>query len=342
MAKKYIVFVCFDEEYISTIEYKFAQLVGQKADIEFISDIGIFTEFIGSPRKVDIMILPAGLNIQIPDFYGNTKIYYMTDTETDMEAPQYIYKYYSVKTIVDKMDSEFLIDDAATDSKGTKVIGVFSVSGGCGKTITALSLAYNLRKKGNKVCYISTVTHQDFRYYLESNYVLSSTFCYQCSINIKNALKTVPDEIKNEFFDYLPPFKNLPVSYQIKFDSYVQIIDLLKRKNTYDYIVVELSSELQPQKLAFFKSCYRCVFITTQDKASVKKLETFLSSMLDFNKNIVLLCNRYNKSHNDYLSDSPLLGNCEFCEYIEEYYGTIEWESIKNTNLFDKITLCIE
>lgn len=67
----------------------------------------------------------------------------------------------------------------------------------------------------------------------------------------KNALKIIQDEIKNEGFDFLPPFKNLPVSYQMKFSVYSQIVDYLRDKNIYDYIVVELSSELEADKLVF-------------------------------------------------------------------------------------------
>ena len=42
MTKKNILFVCFDDEYITTIEYKFAQLVDQQANVEFISEENAF------------------------------------------------------------------------------------------------------------------------------------------------------------------------------------------------------------------------------------------------------------------------------------------------------------
>lgn len=340
MAKKNILFVCFDDEYITTIEYKFAQLVAQQASVEFISDEKAFQRVLSMQKKFDIMILPKGISVDRSDIYRNTKKYYLID-EAQGNASVDIYKYYSVKNIIEKIDSTLINHDISDGSKGTKVVGVFSVAGGTGKTIASLSIAQKLACEGKRVLYISTVSHQDFSYYLNCGEVLGTAFCYQCSINVKNALKIVQQEIKNEDFDFLPPFKNLPVSYQMTFDTYVQIINYLKINNSYDYIVVELSSELQPEKLTFLKNCDRKIFITTQDMAAVKKLEAFLSNMLDFNQNLVFVCNRYKKEQYDYLSASNVLRNYEFAEFIEEYEGTFEPDNVKASQLFNKTVLCI-
>lgn len=342
MVKKSIVFVSFDEEYVSTIEYKFAKLVEERANIEFITDRGVFSELMKMPKKVDVMIIPMGVTIEHPEAFSKTKVYYLTEDETTENNLSCIYKYYSVKSIVEKIDAGLIADSSGADSKGTKVVGVFSVAGGTGNTLTALSLAYKLQQKGKRVMYISTVPHQDFSYYMKYKDVLGAAFCYQCSINIKNALKLVQSEIRNEGFDFLPPFKNLPVSYQMKFSMYIQIVSYIKNTNIYDYIIVELSPDLQSDKLVFLKECDRTVLVTTQDKNAVSKLETFLNHMLDFNRNIVLLCNRYKRNQMDYLSGGDVLRKYEFSEFIEEYADPIDLEIIKSLPLFDKTTICIE
>ena len=162
MVKKNIVFVSFDEEYISTIEYKFAELVNDKANVEFITDELIFARLMNIPKKIDVLIIPYGMTIKHPEAFSKTKIYYLTDEETEESNTSYIYKYYSVKNIVKKIDANLIADSSDMGSLGTKVVGVFSVSGGTGNTLTALSLAYRLRQKGKRVMYISTVPHQDF------------------------------------------------------------------------------------------------------------------------------------------------------------------------------------
>ncbi len=342
MVKKNIVFVSFDEEYVSTIEYKFAKLIDGKANVEFITNESIFTRLKMVPKKIDILIIPEGVILEHPEAYAKTRIFYLTDTKKDDENSNYIYKYYSVKSIVEKIDIGLITNTVEDDSKGTKVVSVFSVSGGAGNTLSALSLAKKLQQKGKRVLYISTVSHQDFTYYLNCNDVLGTAFCYQCTINIKNALKIVLNEIKNDGFDYLPPFKNLPISYQIKFSMYAQIVAYIKQKNIYDYIVVEISPELELDKLAFLKESDRTVIITTQDKVAVRKLEVFLDYMLDFNQNIILVCNRYKRERTDYLSGSSILRMYEFSEFIEEFSYDLDLDIINKTCLFDKTTLCIE
>lgn len=342
MAKKNIVFVSFDEEYIATIEYKFAKLVEEKASVEFITDRGIFQRLMKMPKKIDVLIVPYGSVIEHPEMFSKTRIYYLTENEAPQGEGTFIYKYYSVKSIVEKIDSGLIGDTSANNTRGTKVVSVFSVAGGTGNTLTALAIAYKLSRKGKRVMYVSTVPHQDFEYYLKSDEVLGTAFSYQCSINMKNALKILQNEIKTEDFDYLPPFKNLPVSYQMKFNMYTQIIEYIKNKNIYDYIVVELSSDLQPEKLVFLKECDRSVIVTTQDKIAVGKLEAFLNHMLDYNQNMVILCNRYKRNQMDYLSGGEILRKYEFSEFIEEFETVPDLDTVKKSQLFDKTIVYIE
>lgn len=341
MAKKNIVFVSFDEEYIATIEYKFAKLIEDKASVEFITDKTGYSRIMNMPKKIDVLILPEGTRIEHPEFFSKTKIYCLTENDQTTSS-DCIYKYLSIKSIVEKIDSNLISDTVVDNDRGTKVVGVFSPAGGSGNTLTALSIAYRLKKKGKHVLYISTTPYQDFTYYMQYEDVLGTAFGYQCSINIKNALKLVQSEIRNEEFDFLPPFKNLPVSYQVKFSTYAQIINYLKNKNTYDYIVVELSPEIEADKLIFLKACERTVLVTTQGRVAVTKLEKFLENMLDYNSGVAILCNRYDRNQIDYLSNSEVARKYEFGEYIEEYSSAIDFNMIKGSQLFERVAMCIE
>ena len=336
MAKKKIVFVSFDEDYISNIEYKFARFFEKSASIEFISDQGSFKRLMNLPRKTDIMILPEGTMISHPDAYSKTKIFYLSDEESNGNKPEYIYKYASVKMMAEKIGAEFISGKNIDDARGTRLVGVFSVAGGTGKTLASLALASKLKKAGKRVMYISTVPHQDFAYYIDYDGTLGSSFCYQCSINMKNALKTIDGEIKNEGFDFLPPFRNLPVSYQVFFDTYVQIVDFLKARNSYDYIIVEMSPELLPGKMRFIKECDKLVVLTTQDEIAVRQLEAFIDSMSSDESEMLLVCNRYNSRRRNYLAESFISRNNEVVEYIYEYGKTLNYEGVKNSILYDK------
>lgn len=345
MINKKIVFVSMDEDYISSVEYKLVEIIGKNAEIEFITDIEYFRFFTSVPKKIDVLIMPYAMRGDGINKLNVGKIFYLTEeqlqAENDMEN-QIIYKYGSVRYLVEKLDINLLVEKEKCGKEGTKTISVYSVNGGCGKTLTALSIAYNLYKKGNRVLYVSTEYMQDFEFYLNSNEKLSEEFVYQCSMNIKNALKILTKEIKTCGFDYIPPFRKIPITYQIDFDIYYDFVNYMKNKNAYDYIVVELSEELSSKKVAFMQECERNLMVTSQGQVAVNKLESFLDNTAGFEEKLIILCNRCVDNKQNYLEISPLATKCEICEYVDEYAIELTFEDIKKYDLFSKTTLCLE
>jgi MinD-like ATPase involved in chromosome partitioning or flagellar assembly len=159
---------------------------------------------------------------------------------------------------------------------------------------------------------------------------------------MKNALKTVENEIVNEDFEYLPKFKNLPVSYQVTFDTYMQIVSYMKGKNVYDYIIVEMSSDIQPGKLKFMNECDKVVFVTTQDAVAVGQLETLIDSMSENSAEALIVCNRYMKGRQDYLKGSFLARHFEVVEQIDEYGKPLTYDNVKDSVLYKNLVSILE
>ena len=346
MNKKKIVFVCFSEDYITALEYKMAEIVGDNAEIEFINDCKYYTQYMSIPNRIDILVVPENMRGIIGNRNSIGKIYYLTEEsiqdseETDTD--ELLNKYGSVRYMVEKIDGEIFKNTGRETKKGTKVISVFSVGGGCGKTTVALSVAHNMYKKGNRVLYVSTQPMQDFELFIPDCGKLSSEFSYQCTINIKNALKLLMGEIKTEGFDYIPAFNKLPSTYQVTFETYVDIVNYISQKNMYDYIVVEVSDNLSTKKNAFMHNCYRTLIVTTQEEIAVKKLELFMGSMTDFNDKVTILCNRVKTDRPNYLEVSPLVSSCEISEYMGEAETSISFQNIKDYQYFNITTVCLE
>lgn len=342
---KKIVFVTMDEDYVSSIEYKLVEIIGKSIEIEFITTREYFNHFMSIPKKVDILVMPLSMKSEMSDKLNIGKIFYLTEEKMDEDIninADTIYKYGSVRYLVEKLDSSLFAKNERNDKEGTKTIGIYSATGGCGKTLVALAVAHNLYKKGNRVLYVNTQCMQDFAFYIKCTESLSEEFVYQCSVNIKNALKILSDEIKNIGFDYIPPFKKLPITYQIEFDAYVEFINSIKIKNTYDYIVVELSEELSAKKVSFMHECDRNLLVTTQGEVAVRKLETFLNNMASFNDKVTILCNRCWGNKTNFLEISALAKPYEISEYIDEYASDLTFDDVKQYDLFSRTTLCLE
>ena len=341
---KKIVFINTDEDYIAALEYRLAEIIGKSAELEFITSQDYLKIFLSVPKRIDILVMPESMRSLSLDKLNVGKVFFLTEQNADgiSQSDEYIYKYASVRTIVEKLDSGLFASEVKDEKKGTKIISVFSASGGCGKTLVALGVAQNLCRKGNRVLYVNTLDMQDFDFYLRTNQRLSDDFTYQCTINIKNALKMVGGEIKTEGFDYLPAFRKLPITYHIELETYLDIIKYIKSKNSYDYIVVELSQELTAIKIAFMQSCERNLIVTTQEEVAVRKLEAFLNNMYDMNNKVTILCNRCNDSRHNYLEVSPLSSRYEISEYFDEDTKSLTFDDVKRYHLFAKTTMCVE
>lgn len=342
---KKIVFISMDEDYVSALEYKLSEIVGKSAELEFITSKEYLKDFLAIPKRIDILVMPESMRGIGLDKLNITKVYYLTEQnydDSENASEEYIYKYASVRTMVEKLDASLFATETKAEHKGTKTISVFSASGGCGKTLAALGVALNLQRKGNRVLYISTEDMQDFEYYMKSNEVLSDEFTYQCTINIKNALKMLGNEIKADGFDYLPAFKKLPITYHIELETYIDIIQYIKSRNTYDYIVVELSEQLSAIKIGFMQECEHNLIVTTQEEVAVKKLQAFLTNMYNLNNKVTILCNRCIDNRHNFLEVNPISSMYEISEYMEESEVGLTLDDVKRYQLFSKTTMCVE
>lgn len=339
MRRRKLVFVCTECEYVNTIEYKLVSFLSTQIEVEFIITSKYINEYFETPRKIDILIISPELYEKLPNKPICTHIHWLLEEEkqsTENDNCSYIYKYSSVRGMVEKIGSDFISDTATLGSKGTQVVSVFSVVGGSGKTLAALSMAYAMRQEGKKALYISTESIQDFKFFLNCRQYLSPAFEYQCSININRALEGVEKEIQQEDIEYLLPFKRLPLSYQIDFDGYLDILTYIQKKNIYDCILVEVSKEITPGKLSFLQDCDRMVLVTTQEEHAVKQIEELLNNMTSFSIPPIVICNRFKPQVENYLSKSLLMNKCEVSEYINEYEKPIGWEAVKQNALFSK------
>lgn len=342
MTNKRVVFVCFDEAYVGTIECKLAELLADKLELEFITTESYLMKFVQSVHQIDILLISKEYEYLLGDEFSATKVIWLTENKELEEREQtqgdeYIYLYASVRKMVDRIDSRILTDGQMTGKNGTQVISVYSVCGGCGKTMTAVGTAYALAREGNKVLYVSTESMQDFKYYIPGIKEITSDFGYQCAVDMDMAKRCILNEIEHGEIDYLRPFSVLPMAYQVNTDKYLELIEGVIESNTYDYIIVELSKEIEPQKIAFMQKSRKIILVTTQGDRAVAKLQDFINGVTRFAVPPLIVCNHFDTRKKDYLTDSRLKEQCEIAEYIMEAEDDISWETVKNNLLFEKV-----
>jgi len=102
MSKLTIIIADEDENYLSPIEIKFLEEIGDVAEIITITDRDYFDEYFGIPRKVDVLIIDKIFYKDYLSKHDINKIFILNET-SDKIAENEIYKYTSVKDIYDEV-----------------------------------------------------------------------------------------------------------------------------------------------------------------------------------------------------------------------------------------------
>lgn len=345
MEKKLIVVVDTDEEYLSALEYKLLEEWEEKADIEIITQLKYFHEFFGKPRNIFLLVINELLFNQKIQKQNCSHILLLSEEEGNAgEERSYkcLYKYSSIREIYMEITKEIRSLEEQIPVERTKVYTVYSVSGGSGKTVSALGIASALEDMGKSVLYLNMESFQDFNIYLEDKTCAAASFGYALAMKDPNLIRYFDMETGNDGFDYLKPFEKYSLSYQISDDSYLFLLEQLKAQKRYDVIVLEISRELTREKLELIEQSDKIVVICMQTEDSAYKLERFLSNMNWQEDQWVFVCNRYKKEEENYLSNQVSLGMYTITEYVDETECSLILEQIRRQGYFQTTAYVME
>lgn len=339
--------VCCDDSYLETIEYKLVEALIDKVDISFISDYECLKQYNTHPKQIDILLIEETYFQEVMNKQNCKNVYILVENENiaQMQEKQgnlnIIYKYSSIRVIIDKIDSSLLQKRHDQGRMNTKIISVYSPIGGSGKTTIAVGLANKLGTKGYKVLYISTEMLQDYQYLLEETDYMPEKIGYLCNIQIEQAMESMLSFIKRREFEYFLPWKRMPATYGIRTEHLLQIAKLIQKRNIYDYIVVEVSSEIQEQKLNFLHQSEGVVFVTTQKENEVKRLQKMMDNLIAGNGQGVIVCNQFEQVKANYLEQYKDTLRYAICEYIEKYDDMSDIVTMLDSQVLEKTAMAV-
>lgn len=341
MDKKLIVIVDTDEEYIAPLEYKLLEEWDGKAEIEIITQLKYFHDFFSQPRNIFLLVVNEFLYNEKIQKQNCSHVFVLRESESesfqaaDDKKKKYLYKYSSLKEIYAEIMKDIRISMEQLPVEKTRLYAVYSTCGGSGKTIAALGISSALSDLGKRVLYINTESLQDFNYYLEDKSNAAPSFSYALAANANDIAVRVLPELGREGFDFLRPFEKSPLSYQIREEHYLHLVERLKSMKKYDAIVLELSRDLSREKLQVMEKADKILNICTQTEDSAYKIEKLLSNINWKEEQWFFLCNRYKPTDENYLSNQVSLGMYTVTEYIEEKDMPLSLETVRQQGLFD-------
>ncbi len=341
-----IVFVDSDEDYLMTLVLKFINKLKDNVEITMITDTQYLQEYIEQPHDIGILVINEKLYSQSFERYNIDYIYFLNevidDAVTEPTQGNYIYKYSSVNEIYSRIASLSNLEAKFLNGKkSTMLIMIYSPIGGCGKTFTAIGIAKALSLLNKKVLYLNLETIQSFNYLLTNKSYLGISMINLFSSEIENVTELLSSTTRNEGFDYIPPFGQSTSSLNITFDTYHSLIHKLIENKSYEYIILDTSTEFDENKARLMYECDKVFLITNQDNNSLWKMDCFLNNIDYSNHNkFLFICNNYDTAEANMIDMGNNPTKYSITDYIKkvphkgEYINT---SNIAENSSFQKI-----
>lgn len=326
MEKARVVIADADVNYIMAFQLKWIEQFYDKINLEIITDKEYYKNFLMMHQKIDIFIVSEEFyDVSVRRHNIGNLFILSEDYETNIETDAYtkvIYKYSSIKEIINTVqaNSADILKFEENSVNKTQVVLVTSAAGGVGKTTIAMGLAASLADE-NKVLYMNSERMHSFGYLLKDKSSLSNN-AYISLLDSKNVkFEGIKEYIRNEYFDYIPPFKASLLSLGIKSDIYEKIIGEVKISGEYDYIIIDSDNVFDENKVNMMEMADKVIVVSKENRASIMATKSLIQNIngisRDKYKIIINDCNQDVNFEKDLIAQDFSID--EYVEKISDY-----------------------
>lgn len=190
--------------------------------------------------------------------------------------------------------------------KKAKILTITSVSGGTGKTTTALCIAGTFATLGKKVLVIDLDLYTGTIAAALNLDVKSDMFLLANDLN-NNTFKGLDEYVTNynENIDIIPAAKD-PRNANKMDASYLELV-FDKYCNKYDLIVVDTADDLSPFNLVTFDYSDLIIYVVNNDAVNLKNMRTMVSIFKDMGiTKYKVFLNEANRIYKSYFTKSDM------------------------------------
>lgn len=319
MAKSTIILADTDEKFLTPLELKFLEELDENAELEIITDEEYFHSYFSSPKSASVLVVSENLYSSELQKHNINSIFVLTeDTDeggTEDLGVDKIFKYTSTKEIYKQVTALSPINSDVHKEKETIVVLVYSASGGVGKSTVALGISEALARGFNKVLYINAERLNSFQHHLTNTSTIPNSAIAEFSNNTGNLFGRISHIIRNEGFDYLPPFSMALASIGLNYSLYENIIKAAKATKNYDAIIVDTDSTFDKEKADLITFANKVFIVLEQSNHAVYATNTLLKNIsCNDSEKYFFVCNNFSDSE-----PNALLTNNQQNFIINEY-----------------------
>lgn len=323
---------------------KYIQKKGIQFDLASFSSKDILEQYLDN-SKSDILLCSSDLFSDKVRTSGNGVKMILSDGTYDSND-EYIHinKYQKAENLITSILIEYAEITGRTGSVAgqhidTKIVGVYSPVGGCGKTTLALVLGRALSEKGKKVFYLNYECISSTADFMQSNTGMSDVYLAAVSRNGNAGLKVTSNKVNDPVtgVSYVGCPESMMEFNELTAEQLCRIINQTDEMNEFDNIIVDFDSALSNDKLTLLSVCNKIIMPFTNTSASVVKIKYFLREskmhpeLEDIISRTIPVINRNNLSEADTIKNFPFEFSCMVYS-IPELSAFHNFKNIPNGN----------
>lgn len=320
MSKSTIILADADANFLTPLEFKFLEELDDNAELEIITDPAYFSDYFLTPQSANVLVVSERLYSSELQKHNISSIFVLTENidegGTEDLGITRIFKYTSTQEIYKEVISLSAIDTNVTTEKKTVIALVYSASGGVGKSTIALGISASLAKGFNKVLYINAQRINSFQHSLANPSSIPNSTVVEFTDTSGNMFGRINHIIRNEGFDYLPPFSMALPSIGLDFSVFAAIAKSAKASKKYDVIVIDTDSVFDKEKADLITLADKVIIVLEQTKNSVFATDMLLKNIsCNDNEKYHFICNNFRENESNALISSKHIVN----EYVRHF-----------------------
>lgn len=331
MKKPRVIIADTDAAYTVPLQLKFVEEFFNQIDLEIITDRTYYETLFSAAQSVDVLIVSEELysdGLQRHDIRHTFLMQEETDRgeTTASLLVNRIGKYSSMKEIFNEIVGKSAPTfDFGEDGKKAepRIILVTSAAGGVGKTTVAMGLCAALTKSYKRVLYLNADRLQNFQAKLSNPSPITANDVYtKLLTGGKNRFADIHHVVREEGFQYLPPFKAALMSLGLPYQIFEQLAVSAKESKDYDFIVVDADSTFDEEKARLIDIADKVIIVTDQSRAAVFATNRLYESISDAGgEKFLYLCNNFDRDSDNALTDPSLRLRFSINEYLQHFGG---------------------
>lgn len=287
MAKINIVMADSDELYLNKItnyllekasDFEICSFTSKESMIKFITDKG---------NKIDVIAFSEDLlNDAISAANISVKILLTDGSYTDIKDFEILNKYQKAEKFVNDIrmiyaDKTGHIEAVKTGNKNTKIVGVYSPVGGCGKTTISIALAMAIAKRGNRVfyfnCEVINSTTDLFNNAPSGN--MSEVYLAMKTKGANAELKIIANKYEDPTTNitYINPAESTLELNELSISELKSLTEILGKISQFDVVIVDFDSSFDERKMEILSVCDDILMPFSPDLLSINKMSVLMN-----------------------------------------------------------------